>query len=225
MAEIKELFKKLNIKKEIRPLVEQAFVHSSYYYENKEQGGSNERLEFIGDAVLELWTSKKLFAVKNFNEGKMTIVRAQFVCEKSFANLTQLLELEQYLKLGVGEEKMGGRNKASILADLFEAFVGALYLEYGYDFTFSFLDRKLTPELNKLQINKGPKNELQEYVQSDIRKNLRYEVTKAVGPANDRTFEVVVYLNDIALGKGSGRTKKTAEQEAAEDALAKLVKK
>jgi len=225
MLETKELFKSLNIKKEVKPLIEQAFIHSSFFYENKLSSGSNERLEFIGDAVLELWVSKTLFSVASLNEGKMTIIRAQFVCEKSFADLALFLNLDKYLKLGVGEEKMGGRKKASILADLFEAFVGALYLEYGYDFTFSFLDKHLKQQLYKLQLNKGPKNELQEYVQSDRRKSLRYEVLNSYGPANDKTFEVVVYLNDILLGKGKGTTKKIAEQNAAEDALGKLVKK
>ena len=225
MSEITELFKKLKINKPVKPLIEEAFVHSSYFYENKDIEASNERLEFIGDAVLELWTSAVLFSDPSLNEGKMTIIRAQFVCEKSFAALALKLELNKYLKLGVGEEKMGGRKKPSILADLFEAFIGALFLEYGHDYAFRFLDRKLGEEIEHLQLNKGPKNELQEYVQSDTRQSLNYELIRTSGPSNNRIFEVEVYLSDIVMGKGQGKTKKLAEQAAAKDALSKLVKK
>ena len=225
MSEINELFKKLRINRPIKPLVEEAFIHSSYFYENKDIPSSNERLEFIGDAVLELWTSKALFGDTSLDEGKMTIIRAQFVCEKSFAALALKMNLNKYLKLGVGEEKMGGRKKPSILADLFEAFIGSLYLEYGYDYVFRFLDRQLGAEIENLQLNKGPKNELQEYVQSDTRQSLNYELKRTSGPSNNRVFEVEVCLNDIVMGKGQGKTKKLAEQAAAKDALSKLVKK
>ena len=154
----------------------------------------------------------------------MTIERAQFVCEKSLADYARKFGLADYLKLGVGEEKSGGRNKDSILADLFEAFIGALDVAYGDKFVFNFLDHQFSFDLGNIILDKGAKNELQEYVQSDKRSILRYEVINNYGPANNRTFEVIVYLNDIALGKGVGKTKKMAEQEAAQDALGKLAK-
>lgn len=222
--ELKKLFKKLQINQKPNEIVAQAFYHSSYFYENKEIMGSNERLEFIGDAVLELWTSKRLFENCDLDEGKMTIERAQFVCEKSFAAFSREFGLNEYIKLGIGEEKSGGRNKDSILADLFEAFIGALDVSYGEKFVFNFLDRILGDRIATLKLDKGAKNELQEYVQGDKRNALNYEVTENSGPANNRTFKVTVYLNDIALGFGVGKTKKMAEQLAAEDALGKLVK-
>ncbi len=222
--DIKNLFKELEIKQEPNDLISIAFNHSSYYYENKDCVESNERLEFIGDAVIELWSSKVLFNKSDLDEGKMTIERAQFVCEKSLALFSRQLGLDKYLKLGVGEEKSGGNNKDSILADLFEAFIGALDISYGDKFAFDFLDLHFKDALINLQLIKGPKNILQEYVQSDKRSTLKYETTNNYGPANNKTFEVTVFLNDLALGFGSGKTKKAAEQMAAEDALRKLVK-
>lgn len=220
MDKIEQLFKELNISFDVKPLVKQAFNHSTFFYENPDVLGSNERLEFMGDAIMELWTSSQLYNNNDLDEGKMTIIRSQFVREQSFCQLALQLNLDKYLKLGVGEEKMGGRKKPSILADLFEAFVGALYLEYGIEFIFEFLDENFKEVLNEYDADKGPKTKLQEYAQADKRNNVIYEVK-----TNDNgEFSAIVYLNKIALGQGSGKTKKDAEQSAATAALKKLVR-
>ncbi|MFV0254960.1 MAG: ribonuclease III [Erysipelotrichaceae bacterium] len=217
MSNLKELFKKLEIDKPVTALIEQSFYHSSYFYENIELSGSNERLEFVGDAVLELWTSTRLYQNINLDEGKMTVARSQFVRENSFCQLAKQLNLDQYLCLGVGEEKTGGRTKSSILADLFEAFIGAIYLSYDIEYCFSFLDKHFALELMNYNLDKGPKTRLQEYVQADKRNNLQYEVS-----GDNNNFRAIVYLNKIVLGSGSGKSKKEAEQNAAKSALEKV---
>ena len=208
-------------------LIDEAFTHSSYVNEHKKRSHDNERLEFMGDAVMQIWVSERLFALKpELSEGDMSKMRANAVCEKSFAGFMRDMDLPQYLKLGVGEEKSGGRDRDSILADAFEAFVGALYLSCGIDAVDKILDPVVTPTLEKRQKleTMDYKTQLQEYVQADIRKAVQYTLLSESGPSNNPVFEMGVYMDGILLGKGTGHNKKQAEQNAAKEALNKLVK-
>ncbi len=224
---IQEWLKQYDIELDDYRLIEEAFTHTSYLNEHKQAKHDIERLEFMGDAVMQIWVSERLFKLDPpISEGKMTNLRQKTVCEATFANLMRELELGQFLKLGVGEEKDGGRDKDSILADAFEAFVGALYLSSGMEAVNKIVEPVLAP-LIKHPEETGIvdyKSQLQEYVQADIRKALSYRLLSSKGPANSPEFEIGVYLDDIMLGKGKGSSKKQAEQNAAKEALAILVK-
>lgn len=227
METIFEWLKKKKINCNNKNLIIEAFTHSSYVNEHKQQTHDNERLEFMGDAVLQVWSSEKLFYIKpELDEGKMTTLRAQLVCEEALASYSRKLGLGRFLRLGIGEEKTGGRNRDSILADMFEAVLGALYLDQGMDAVNIILEEVLTPMISspKSELVTDYKTRLQEYVQSDTRKNVRYELVKMSGPSNQPTFDVIVLLDEIVLGKGSGQSKKRAEQMAAKDAFEKMVK-
>ena len=225
--DIFEWLKNRNIRVHNKKLIQNAFVHSSYVNEHKLFKTDNERLEFMGDAVLQLWSTKKLFLLEPaLNEGAMTTLRAQLVCEEALASYSRKLGLNQYLLLGVGEEKTGGRDRDSILADMFEALLGAIYLDSGMDSVNIILEEVLTPAI------KAPKNEklidykttLQEYIQADSRKTVHYHTVQIGGPSNKPEFESAVMLDEIVLGRGKGLSKKRAEQMAAKDAFDKMVK-
>ncbi|MDD6467394.1 MAG: ribonuclease III [Erysipelotrichaceae bacterium] len=204
-----------------------AFIHTSYLNEHKKEKNDNERLEFLGDAVLQIWVSERLFQLEPpLHEGKMTTARAQLVCEKSLADYSRQLGLPKFLKLGIGEEKSGGRDRDSILANSFEALLGAVYCDAGMDAVNIILDEVITPIIEHPEYTGvvDYKTQLQEYVQSDSRKNVSYELMHTFGPSNNPKFEVVVKLDDVVLGKGFGKSKKKAEQMAAKDAFDKMVK-
>jgi ribonuclease III len=208
-------------------LIEEAFTHTSFVNENKNVHQDNERLEFIGDAVLQLYVSDLLYHyTPTLSEGEMTSLRSRLVNEKSLASITRRCDLFNFLKLGVGEEKTGGRNRDSLLADVFEAFIAALFLQSDKENVKRFLDPLIIPEFKAMlkQEHDDYKTRLQEYVQSDTRKTVVYEVIKSMGPSNAPTFEVVVKLDELILGKGKGSSKKQAEQNAAKDAFSKLVR-
>ncbi len=208
-------------------LINQAFVHTSYLNEHKQAKQDNERLEFMGDAVLQLWVSNKMMRLNEpLSEGQMTTLRARLVCEEALAKYTRQLQLNQFIKLGVGEEKTGGRDRDSILADTFEALLGALYLENGLDAIDNILNEVILPLLQKpdLILQVDFKTKLQEFVQADLRKSVIYEVVHVTGPSNKPEFEVLVKLDDITLGHGKGQSKKKAEQAAAQNAFEKMVK-
>ncbi|MEF9967963.1 MAG: ribonuclease III, partial [Longicatena sp.] len=140
----------LEIKYKNKNLILQALVHSSYVNEHKSYTHDNERLEFMGDAVLQLWTTRKLFVIEpELSEGQMTTLRAQLVCEEALAEYNHTLGLGQYLKLGIGEEKTGGRSRDSILADMFEALLGAIYLDQGMIAIDTILERVVTPMITQ----------------------------------------------------------------------------
>lgn len=210
-----------------KKLIENAFIHSSYVNEYKGDLVDNERLEFIGDAILQMWVSEKLYHLKeNLVEGEMTTLRASLVCEAALVEYTKQLKLNRFLKLGSGEESSGGREKDSILADVFEAFLGAIYLDTNYRNVSKILDMVIVFD-NKSQIkqyNLDYKTKLQEYIQSDNRKGVSYHLLEMIGPSNNPTFKIAVKTDDITLGIGSGNSKKRAEQNAAKDAFSKLVK-
>lgn len=227
MMSIKKWLRKRHIRINDTELIERAFIHSSYVNEHRNQPYDNERLEFMGDAVLQLWISEKLFGlIPQLDEGKMTTYRASLVCEEALAKYGKQLGLNSYLMLGIGEEKSGGRNRDSIVADMMEAFLGAVYLDSG----MKSINRILKEVIHFKDVSEiepaivDYKTQLQEFVQSDVRKTVRYEVISVKGPSNKPEFEIVVKLDDIILGKGKGQSKKKAEQQAAKDAFEKLVK-
>lgn len=209
-------------------LIERAFIHRSYKFEHPELNLiDNQRLEFIGDAVLQLWTAERLYRLDPpMDEGAMTRLRALMVCEPSLANLARKLELARFLKLGNGEILDRGQERDSTLADLFEAFIGALYLEGGFVLIRGLLEECFEdPESFKtFSALKDYKTQLQEYVQAEDRRTIDYLLLATEGPANARTFEVAVRIDGMVYGKGRGSSKKRAEQAAAQEALGKLVK-
>jgi ribonuclease III len=205
-------------------LFQQAFTHTSYAHERKHNGAhmNNERLEFLGDAVLELVVSEYLFhRYPEMSEGELTRTRARVVCEPSLAFFANELKFGYYVRLGKGEEMTGGRIRPALLADLFEAFIGALYLDQGLDIVKRFLDVVVFPKVSEewlAQITDS-KSQLQEMVQKVRLGPLEYRIVDMQGPAHDRQFVAEVYLQDKRLGRGLGRSKKVAEQQAAAQAL------
>jgi len=221
-----EYFNAKGIKIHDEDLIVTAFTHSSYVNEHKSAKSDNERLEFMGDAVLQIWVSDKLFRIEpKLKEGRMTTLRAQLVCEKALADYSRKLGLNEFLLLGQGEEKTGGRNRDSIIADNFEAMLGAIYFDSGMKSVDKILSEVITPYLKNTDVEfiVDYKTKLQEYIQTDNRKTLKYEVVKVSGPSNKPLFEINVKVDDIVLGKGKGNSKKKAEQEAAKNAFEKMV--
>lgn len=220
------MLRKVGVQFQEEKLLIQAFTHSSYVNEHRINGGhDNERLEFLGDAVLELAVSQYLY--KNFetmSEGDMTKLRAAIVCEASLASIATELEFGELVLLGKGEEMTGGRKRPALLADVFESFVGALYLDKGLDAVCRFLDQTIFPKINEGAFSHMMdfKSQLQELVQRDNYGQVTYEIIEERGPAHSREFVSQVLLGGEVLGIGSGRSKKEAEQHAAQQALIKL---
>ena len=216
---MKELFDRLNIKHKNLELYTTAFSHSSYVNENHIKS-DYERLEFLGDAVLELVASDYLYKTKTINEGEMTKLRASYVCENACYEYSKDLNLSKYIKVGHGEEIDGGRYKKVILADIFEALMGAIYLDLGFSTAKRVIDSIVIPYVEDPNILffSDYKSALQEYVQTK-QKSLEYEVVLEQGPAHNKLFTTVVKIDGIIYGKGSAGSKKEAEQEAARDAL------
>ena len=204
-------------------LYETAFTHTSFA--NEHNMISYERLEYLGDAVLELIMSEYLYQNTDKPEGEMTKLRAHYVCENALYEYSISLKFNEALKLGHGEEESGGKYRKAIVADIFEAFIGALYLDQGLDFVKSFIYKNVIPfiEEKKLDFFSDYKSKLQELVQTDKR-SLEYVVVNEEGPAHNKTFSVIVKIDDVIYGKGIAHSKKEAEQEAARDALAKAKK-
>lgn len=219
---MKELFKKLNINIQDEKLYKTAFSHSSYAHEAKNKL-DYERLEFLGDAVLELSVSDYLYRNMKFKEGDMTKIRASYVCENALYEYAKDLNLSNYILVGHGEEKDGGRNKKVIMADIFEALMGAIYLDLGFETVKKVILDIIVPYILDPNITffNDYKSALQEYVQTEQR-NLVYELINEEGPSHNKTFTIVVKIDDIIYGKGIASSKKEAEQEAAHDALNKL---
>ncbi|MGD8190167.1 ribonuclease III [Brevibacillus ginsengisoli] len=207
-------------------VLRQAFTHSSYVNEQKgKKIQDNERLEFLGDAVLELTVSKFLFKTfPKMSEGEMTKLRAAIVCEPSLVKFAELLNFGDIVLLGKGEELTGGRQRPALLADVFEAFIGALYIDQGLDAVFNFMEKYVNPRIDKGEFTQVTdfKSQLQEYVQQDNLGEIQYRIIQEKGPAHNREFVSEVLLNNQQLGVGIGRSKKEAEQKAAARALIKL---
>ena len=193
---MEELLKKLNIEYKDINLYEQAFIHTSYAYE--QNLNSYETLEFLGDAIVDLIISDYLYKSGLYTEGEMTKIRASYVCENALYEYATELDLGKYIKVGVGEKRADGNHKKAIMADVFEALMGAIYLDLGFEKT-------------------------KEAVQTD-KKSLEYELLEESGPAHNKTFKMCVKVDGIVLGEGVGASKKRAEQEAAKNALSILSK-
>jgi len=204
-------------------LLKQAFTHSSYVNEHRRKPfEDNERLEFLGDAVLELTVSQFLFKkYPTMTEGELTKLRAAIVCEPSLVAFANDLNFGKYILLGKGEEMTGGRERPALLADVFEAFIGALYLDQGIEKVVEFLERVVFPKINAGAFSHVMdfKSQLQELVQRDGAGLIEYRVLQEKGPAHNKEFVSRVSLNGAELGVGSGKSKKEAEQHAAEMAL------
>lgn len=199
-----------------------AFTHSSYINENKnlKKGEHYERLEFLGDATLELVTSKFLYdKFPNLSEGELTKIRASIVCETSLVKYTKLLSFDKYILLGKGEEKIGGRERNALLADIFEAFIGALYIDKGIDEVMLFLEKTLFQILYEKNNFVDYKTILQEYVDSIKKGNIQYILKSTEGPSHNKVFSSIITINKKKYGQGIAKTKKESEQLAAKVAL------
>ncbi|MRX70563.1 ribonuclease III [Bacillus lacus] len=207
-------------------LLFQAFTHSSYVNEHRKKPyEDNERLEFLGDAVLELTVSQFLFSkYPTMSEGDLTKLRAAIVCEPSLVSFANELSFGYLVLLGKGEEMTGGRARPALLADVFEAFIGALYLDQGLTPVVQFLEKVVFPKINDGAFSHVMdfKSQLQELVQRDNKGALEYKILQEKGPAHNREFIATVSLAGEILGTGTGRSKKEAEQHAAQEALSKL---
>lgn len=218
-----QLQEKIGVRFHDESVLRQAFTHSSYVNEQRgKRISDNERLEFLGDAVLELTVSQFLYKTfPKMSEGEMTKLRAAIVCEPSLVKFAELLNFGDLVLLGKGEELTGGRQRPALLADVFEAFVGALYLDQGVDAVFSFMEKYVYPRVDKGEFAQVTdfKSQLQEFVQQDNLGDIQYRIVEEKGPAHNREFVSEVLLNNRSLGIGSGRSKKEAEQQAAARAL------
>lgn len=202
-------------------LLKQALTHSSFTNEQKINKAKNyERLEFLGDAVLELVSSEFLFREHpDMPEGELTKLRASMVCEPSLAFCARDLNLGDFLLLGKGEEITGGRHRDSIVSDAMEAVIGAIYLDGGMEPAKSFINRFVLSDLEDKKLFYDSKSSLQELIQGKLKKSFQYELLEESGPEHDKIFVVDVSMEGESLGHGQGRTKKAAEQQAAYKAL------
>ena len=202
-------------------LLKQAITHSSFTNEQKiNKMKDYERLEFLGDAVLELVSSEFLFRqYEGKREGELTKMRASMVCEPSLAFCARDLELGEFLLLGKGEENTGGRKRDSITSDAMEAVIGAIYLDGGMEKAKEFIYRFIVSDLEEKQLFYDSKTNLQELIQGKLKKEFHYVLVEETGPEHDKVFFVEIVMEDEVIGKGQGRTKKAAEQEAAYEAL------
>lgn len=201
-----------------KDLLKLALTHSSYANEHGSE--CNERLEFLGDAVLELAMSRVLYDTINLDEGVLTKTRAKAVCEGALDFYADKISLPSYLYLGKGEESTGGRTRPAVIADALEALLGAIYLDGGFEEARKIVKKFIEPYIEEVSKIRDYKSLLQEKLQSEKR-TIRYEIVHEEGPANNKTFEAVVYMDEILMGRGIGKTKKEAQQKAAKDALEK----
>ncbi|MFD1414629.1 ribonuclease III [Oceanobacillus jeddahense] len=223
--ELSQLEQELGISFQQKKLLKEAFTHSSYVNEYKKSKlKDNERLEFLGDAVLELAVSQYLYRNnQEMPEGEMTKLRAAIVCEASLTVFAKQFNFGQYILLGKGEDKTGGRQRPAILADAFEAFLGALYLDQGFDTVLCFLNKHIFPVLTVDASTSvvDYKSHLQEIVQQQKDRKIEYQIIDEHGPSHHKEFIAEVLIQGEPAGKGIGRTKKEAEQKAARAALEK----
>lgn len=219
--DISKLEEKINYTFENKNLLYRALSHSSYVNENgAEYGGSNERLEFLGDSVLGFITAENFFTnYTKLPEGELTKLRAAVVCEKSLAGFAREIDLGSFLMLGRGEIVTGGGKRPSILADAFEALIAAIYLDGGIDNAKKFVLKYIDEAIKRHQSFKDYKTMLQEVVQKNPGEIIEYVLVGESGPDHDKRFEVEVHLNSNVVGRGTGKSKKKAEQEAAREAL------
>ena len=225
---MEELERKIGYSFKNKKLLETALTHSSYANEkHSDDIVSYERLEFLGDSVLELVTARFLFDHEpRLPEGSMTRLRAELVCETSLHKTALALGLGEYMLLGKGEEKSGGRERPSILADMVEAVIAAMYLDCGYEEARRFILENILngAEISAQHRSADYKTALQEEVQKKSGRHISYELIDESGPDHNKRFTFRVSINGVSAGEGTGRTKKEAEQMAACEALEKMKK-
>ena len=224
--ELKALSGKLGVSFRNLALLDRALTHTSYANEAKRKTDHNERLEFLGDAVLELASSTYLYGhFKHLPEGELTKIRASIVRSETLASLAKDLGLGEHLLLGRGEEMGGGRERQTNLEDAFEAVIGAIYEDQGWEIAQDYVVRQLAHQFQQAsrvgEIMTDYKTTFQELVHKDPDKVIAYEETGESGPAHERTFASRVLVDGVPYGEGSGRSKKAAEQQAAKAALSK----
>ena len=221
-SDLKPLMREIGYEFHNIRLLEQALTHSSYANEGKGGRESYERLEFLGDSVLGFITARHLYANDRSPEGELTKLRAAVVCEKALCSYSQELGIGQYMRLGRGEAQNGGAQRPSILADMYEAVLAAIYLDGGMEEAEKFVLRFIIPEAESQRRRhfKDYKTALQEIIQQNPGERLKYVLVGASGPDHCKVFKVEVHLNSNVIGKGRGHSKKEAEQLAAREALA-----
>ena len=226
MENLNELQNNLQYKFKNIKLLKNALAHTSYVHEHSEQSKSNERLEFLGDTILNLSISERIYRhVPEISEGDMSKIRATVICEDSLYEAALRLNYDKFIMLGIGEERLGGRKRPSILADAFEAVIAAIYLDSDFyvakDFVLRNLGKAADEAIGKLG-EKDHKTKLQEILQKNNTKKIAYEIIDEKGPAHKREYIAIVKLGNEVLGQGSGKSKKEAEQNAANTALEKI---
>ncbi|MEK7061988.1 MAG: ribonuclease III [Patescibacteria group bacterium] len=225
---LSQLQKKIGIKFKKQEYLQQVFIHRSYINENKNSGfGDNERMEFLGDAVLELVVTEYLY--KNFPnpEGDLTSYRSALVKGETLSKVSQELDLGGYLMLSRGEKRHGGSARNLILANTFEALVGAIYLDSGYQKAKIFITKYLIPRFDEILNNESfrdARSSFQEWSQEKLNATPEYRVLKESGPDHSKIFEIGCYIKDELFGTGKGTSKQTASQEAAKIAMQKIQK-
>ena len=224
---MKELLSRLNIETDNLELYLQAVTHPSYANEH-EDVKHLERLEFMGDAVLQLMVSHLIFNKEGSSlEGEMSLIRSKLVRADALCDEAKKLGLDKVLRLGIGEEKSGGRNGKNILADSFEAFVAAIYIDKGFDFAFEFVKSVFSKSVDEIDVASllDYKSKLQELVQADKKQSVTYREVSHSGTSNNPIYVFEVLLDDdIVLATGTGTSKKSAQQDAAKNALEKCSK-
>ena len=227
VKELKELQEKIKYHFQDPQILRQAMIHSSYANENHLQKYEcNERLEFLGDAVLELVSSEFLFYEdKKMPEGELTKTRASMVCEQALAFCARQIGLGDYLLLGKGEDATGGRKRDSITSDALEALIGAIYRDGAFANAKEIIHRVVLNDLEHKKLFYDSKTILQEIVQANFQDPVEYRLLGEEGPDHDKSFRVMVYIGEQAFGQGKGRAKKAAEQEAAYQTILMLHKK
>lgn len=223
---IEHLEKMLHTEIKNSKLIEQALIHPSYANEINDVNYHYERLEFIGDAILEFLISEYIYLhYPKLDEGKLTVLRAKVVCENSLFHFADYYSLQDYIKVGHGERKADGNNKKSVKANVFEAVLGALYLSNGLAVASLFLGVIFKAiEEDEFVLIQDYKTKLQEYFQADTKRSVSYECLDVKGNANNPTFTFMAKIDNLVLGTGSGSSKKAAQQEAAKNALEKMAK-
>ena len=221
---LEELEKRIGYTFRDKALLRQAMTHSSFSNERLLNREPNyERLEFLGDAVLELISSEYFYYhYPELPEGKMTKLRSSAVCEQALAIPARQLELGRFMRFSKGEEQTGGRERDSIISDAVEAIIGAIYVESGYDEAKKFIQRFVLNDLESKQLFYDAKSILQEKVQTGSRETIRYELLSESGPDHCKMFEVAVYIGEQKVGHGTGKSKKLAQQQAAYEALCRM---
>lgn len=221
MKKIEELEQKIGYTFKNKSLLELAMTHSSFSNDNKlGKHKNNERLEFLGDAVLELASSEFLFyEYESKPEGELTRLRASLVCEPTLAESARSFKLQKHIKLGHGEENTGGRHRDSIVSDALEALIGAIYLDGGFANAKEFILKFVLNDIENKHLFYDSKTILQEMVQKKYKERVEYVLVAEKGPDHNKVFEVEAVFRNAVIGKGAGATKKRAEQQAAYEAI------